>query len=480
MMSPSTSSEKSLDKNAYQISSTRQSGIEATQDAILLERKLVRKVDCRMSILIIMYILCFMARSNPSAARLNGFESDLHLQGSEFATVLSMYYVGYIIMQIPSNMFLNWIGKPSLYLPVCMILWSMISILTGITQGFTSALITRFFLGFAEASFFPGATFLLSKWYTGKEIGLRMAILNFGVIISIAFMSLIASGILNSMEGTLGRAAWRWLFYIEGSLGIFVAIIALFVLPDFPATTSWLSHEERQLAIRRMEDDAGLGVREEPSPRGMGLWSAVTDWKVWWLALSMTSLDVMLSFSAYFPTLTATLGFSPTVSLFLCAPPFIFAAIFSFLWSRRSDRMGERFFHMSIPLGISILGFILSMSTMNKVVRYASLFLMAQSWASVGISFAWASNSFMHPSAKRAVALAMLNTVCQLGDIAGSYAWPTAWAPAYRASFGICAVTAGCTIIMCWVFRLHLASLNKKMEEDEKIKGLPRGFRYML
>ena len=107
-------------------------------------------------------------------------------------------------------MLLNYIGKPSLYLPICMMVWGMISCLTGVTTNFVGALLTRFFLGFVEAAFFPGALFLLSKWYTRKELGLRTALLSCGSLISNAFGSLIASGILDGMEGKLGHAAWRW------------------------------------------------------------------------------------------------------------------------------------------------------------------------------------------------------------------------------------------------------------------------------
>jgi MFS family permease len=122
-----------------------------------------------------------------SAARSRGLVADLHLTDQQFATLLSILYVGYIIMQIPSNMFLNLTGKPSLYLPGCMIVWGMISALTGITtkydaffmsgkqltavicNSFTGAVITRFFLGFVEAAFFPGALFLISKWFVSNR-----------------------------------------------------------------------------------------------------------------------------------------------------------------------------------------------------------------------------------------------------------------------------------------------------------------------
>ena len=168
-----------------------------------------------------------------------------------------------------------------------------------------------------------------------------------------------ASGILDRMEGKLGHAAWRsvdnfgqrtslthhrWLFYIEGALTVFIAIVAIFVLPDFPETTRWLSPQERALAILRMEEDGATQEddEEKDASHARGLWLAVTDWKVWWLSLALTSEVVALSFNAYFPTLAATMGFNRTITLVLCAPPFIFAAIFAFVLSRCVPQDGDR------------------------------------------------------------------------------------------------------------------------------------------
>ncbi|KAH7930098.1 MFS general substrate transporter [Leucogyrophana mollusca] len=448
-----------------------------------LEKKLLLKLDIRMSILVVIYILNYIDRNNAGAARLRGFQTDLHLVGEEFATLLSILYVGYIIMQIPSNMFLNYIGRPSLYLPGCMIVWGVISALTGITKNFTGALLTRFFLGFVEAAFFPGSLFLLTKWYKRTEIGLRTAILYCGNIISNAFGALIASGILGGMNGDLGHAAWRWLFFIEGALTVFVAICAIFILPDFPTTTRWLTDEERRLAMRRMEEDAGVGDQNETEEGGKfhGLYLAVTDWKVWWFALAMTAQVVALSFNAYFPTLSATLGYNPTVTLLLCAPPFIFTVLLAFWLSRHSDKTKERFYHMTVSYIFGIIGFVIAICTMNTAARYVSLFLMAQSYAGFVVMYAWMSNSFPRPPSKRAVCLSLINGFSQLGNIAGSYVWPSNWGPTYRYSYGICIACTGTAIAMSWVFREHLKHLNKKEEEEEQEKGIQeKGFRYLL
>ncbi|KAF8515446.1 major facilitator superfamily domain-containing protein [Gautieria morchelliformis] len=448
-----------------------------------LEKRLLWKIDLRMSILILIYVLNYVDRNNAAAARLRGFEKDLHLKGQEFATLLSILYVGYIIMQIPSNMMLNWLGKPSLYLPACMMVWGMISILTGITKNFVGALLTRFFLGFVEAAFFPGALFLLSKWYTRKELGLRTAMFYCGNLMSNAFGGLLAAGILNGMDGVLGQAAWRWLFFIEGSLTIFVAICAMFILPDFPATTRSLTPLERKLAQLRMAEDAGEGDEEDSSEdhnQWNGFTLAITDWKVWWLAFALLSQTVSLSFNAYFPTLAATLGFkSTTVTLLLTAPPWGFAAIVAFCNARHSDVTGERFWHIATPILVGILGFVISLCTMNTAARYIALFLEAQSYAGLIVLLAWFSNSIPRPPAKRAVALAVLNAWSQLGNIAGSYVWDISWGPTYRKSYGICIATAGLMVIMCFVFRQHLIHLNKKIEQKEAATGQKITFRYL-
>ncbi|KAH8106003.1 MFS general substrate transporter [Cristinia sonorae] len=450
-----------------------------------LEKTLLWKLDLRMSILVLIYILNYVDRNNAGAARLRGFEADLHLSGQEFPTLLSILYVGYIIMQIPSNMFLNWVGKPSLYLPFCMAIWGAISCLTGITNNFVGALLTRFFLGFVEAAFFPGAYFLLSKWYKRSELGLRIAILYCGNIISNAFGSLMASGILSGMQGKLGHAAWRWLFYIEGALTIFVAICAIFILPDFPSTTrgKWLSDQERALALKRMEEDAGVGDEAETETGGhlTGLILALKDWKVWWMAVALTSQVVALSFNAYFPTLSATMGFNTTISLLLCAPPFAFTAAEAFFLSRHSDKAGERFWHMTISLFVGIIGFVISISTMNTAARYISLFLMAQSYAGFVVLYAWVANTFPRPPSKRAVALALINAFSQLGNIAGSYVWPKPWGPTYRNSYAICISCAGVCIAMCYVMKLHLESINRQLDKEEEEKGVKvKGFRYLV
>jgi hypothetical protein len=116
-----------------------------------------------------------------------------------------------------------------------------------------------------------------------------------------------------------------------------VAVIAIFVLPDFPATSNFLSPLEQRLALKRLEEDAGTGDSDELEPkdgRFAGLTMALRDVKVWWLALTDVSFTMSLSFYAFFPTLVATLGYGRTTTLLLCAPPWIVGTVVAFSVSR--------------------------------------------------------------------------------------------------------------------------------------------------
>ena len=254
-----------------------------------LEAALVRKIDTRLlPMIILMYILNYLDRNNIAAARLAGLEDPpskggLSLTSTQYLTALSILFVGYILMQIPSNLFLNKIGKPALYLPTVMIVWGVISTATAGAQSYGGLIAIRFFLGFVEAAYFPGCLFFLSSWYTRRELGFRIAMLYSGSLLSGAFSGLITAGIKNSLDGARGLRAWRWMFIIEGVITICIAFFAYFALPNFPRTTSWLTEEERQLAIWRLDEDIGEDDWVDSSQQTFfhGMKLAFQDIKTW-------------------------------------------------------------------------------------------------------------------------------------------------------------------------------------------------------
>ncbi|KAL1872319.1 hypothetical protein VTK73DRAFT_1550 [Phialemonium thermophilum] len=439
------------------------------------EKALVRKIDLRIfPVMIVLFILNFIDRNNFANARLKGLEQDLHLSDVQYQTCISILLVGYVAMQVPSNMLLNVLTRPSWYLCGCIATWGIISACTGAVTNAVGAIMCRFFLGCVEASFFPGSLYLLSRWYTRKEMQLRVTLLNAGNLAAQAFGGLIAAGILGNMQGARGLAAWRWLFIIEGAITVAAAVLTVFILPDYPGTTSWLSAEERDIAIRRLELDAG----EDPAMlEGLsavqGLRLAVTDSKVWLLGLTYFSTIMGLSFSFFFPTITQSLGYSTTTTLLLTAPPWIWAILVSLPNAWNADRTGERFLHYFWPAAACIVGYIISATTTGTGPRYFSMFLMTTGYASGFVMLAWVSNTIPGPAAKKAAAIAMVNAMGNIGSIPGSYIWPAKYGPLYVKSFGAEIAILGFASVCAFVLRTYLRHLNKKLDAEEGATIVP-------
>lgn len=173
-------------------------------------------------------------------------------------------------------------------MPFWVCTWSCISAATAAARTYPHLIVIRFLLGIAEAPFFPGAFYLLSCWYTRKELALRTAVLYSGLILATAFSGLIAAGVFAGLDGAHGLSGWRWLFLIEGAASFGFGILAIFILPDFPESTGgkvgsakWLfTPNERLVAVERMRRDR-VSVEEGNRSVWYGLRLAITDYRTW-------------------------------------------------------------------------------------------------------------------------------------------------------------------------------------------------------
>ena len=129
--------------------------------------------------------------------------------------------------------------RPSRYMGIAMMAWAVVSALPAVVHNYTGLLLVRFFLGLTEAPYYPGAVYMLSIFYTRKEIATRIAILYTGNILATAFAGLIAAGVFHGMDHTAGLSGWQWLFILQGIVTFLVAVIGFFCLPDYPLTTRW-------------------------------------------------------------------------------------------------------------------------------------------------------------------------------------------------------------------------------------------------
>ncbi|KAI1250558.1 hypothetical protein MGN70_007615 [Eutypa lata] len=447
------------------------------EDRVFLEKKLRKKIDLRLlPMVILMYIMNYIDRNNIAAAKLAGLPEDLHLNpdSGEFQTAVSILFVGYLLMQIPSNLFLNKIGKPAIYLPACMIVWGVISAATAAVTSFGGLIAVRFFLGFVEAAYFPGCLYYLSCWYTRKELGLRTAFLYSGALISGAFSGLISAGITGNMDGVRGYGAWQWLFIIEGVITVVVAFAAYFILPDFPRTTTWLTEEEKALAIWRLEEDIGEDdwIDSEHQTFWQGARMAFTDVKTYVLLVLLLGIVSSGSVTNFFPAVVKTLGYDDVTSLLLTSPPYVLTVITSIINAWHADRTGERYWHITVPLWVSVAAFIISATTTGFGPRYFSMLIMVPGiYGGFVVALSWISNTLPRPPAKRAAALAFINAVSNATSIYASYMYLDHMSPRYVIAMSVNCCTSFLAIIAATVLRFMLVRLNKKLDQGIHVEG---------
>lgn len=193
---------------------------------------------------------------------------DLHLSSNEYSLALVVFFISYIVFEVPSNLILAK-TRPSLYLPAIMVLWGIVTCAMSAVHSPQALYVVRLFLGILEAGFAPGVMLILSSWYKPDEQARRFSIFYSAAVLSGAFGGVVAGAITSSLHGAHGIAGWRWLFVrrhpfsvvqktndcyqiVEGAATIACAIIAVFILPDYPATTRRFSPRERKMAVERL------------------------------------------------------------------------------------------------------------------------------------------------------------------------------------------------------------------------------------
>ncbi|KAJ4613583.1 hypothetical protein HRR86_008575 [Exophiala dermatitidis] len=346
-------------------------------------------------------------------------------------------------MQVPSNLFLNKIGRPCLYLPTCMMIWVRQALLSTGRGDSISDVQNR-------VSFV-----LVPELYTASAVSWRH-----GFCWDSSRRHILA----------MGLASWRWLFIIEGSMTVAIALLALFVLPDFPINTRWISPVERDLATWRLYID--VGQEDWVDSRRESLWDGLK------LCLHdpKTFIGIPLIFgvvssgtiSSYFPTVVSTLGYNHTKTLLLTAPPYLLSCIVALGVCLNADRTGERYLHFTLPVWVSVAGFVISASTLNVPARYFSMMIMLPGiYTAFTLGLTWMANTMPRPPAKRAALLALCNACSNCSSVYGPFMYPDWQAPRFIIAMCVNAGTALMSIAVATGFRFHLVRLNRQLDIDE-------------
>ncbi|KAK9327431.1 major facilitator superfamily domain-containing protein [Lipomyces starkeyi] len=454
-----------------------------------MTKKLLVKVDFRLlPMLVLMYTLNFLDRSNLSQARLGTLETDLNMTGTDFNLATSILFVGYLLMQLPSNLLLTRV-RPSIYLGAAMSIWGVVSCSQAAVHSFGGLIACRFMLGIVEAPFFPGAIMMMSSWYTRGELAYRIAWFYSGNAMANMFGGLLGAGVLGNLSGAHGIEGWRWLFIIEGVTTIGIALISMLLLPNFPASSMWLNEEERAFAQWRLVMDAKEADDSSSVTLREGLNLALKDCRVYFFLVFQHLSLLSQTFQYFFPSIVNTLGYGKIETLLLTAPVWFTTFLVSLFATYSSGRIGDRSVHIIILMLVSCVGNVVATATTNTGARFFAMFLMPMGTVSAyQIILAWIASTFPRPLVKRSAVIAICNMFGNTASIYGSYLYPKSASPRYIAGGSANSIICLSVALMAFGIRLMLARQNKKLEkaEEDNIENgddadaRARGFRYAL
>jgi len=362
--------------------------------------------------LVLCYAVAFLDRVNVGYAALE-MNADLGFSPAIYGAGAGIFFVGYILFEVPSNLALQRFGA-RIWIARIMISWGLIAIAMALITGAASFYVMRFLLGVAEAGFFPGIILYLTYWFPAAERARIVSLFMAAVPIAILVGGPV-SGALLEMHGAFGLKGWQWLFIIEGLPAVVLGIVTLKFLDDGPDQANWLSTDERKALSRTLSAEA-------EAARAVGyaeLGQALTKPRVLVLGLLYFCIVIGLyGISFWMPQVLQTYGLSPLEIGFATAIPFFFAAIAMVLWGAHSDRTGERIWHVALPLFIGGAAFAWSATTLPLALILVALTLAtAGTYAAIGTF--WSLPTSILAGTGAAAGLALINSIGNTGGLVG-------------------------------------------------------------
>jgi len=314
------------------------------------ESAVMRKVAWRLiPFLSIGYMINALDRFNVSMAALT-MNKDLGLSASAYGFGAGAFFWTYILFQFPANLMLARIGA-RIWISTIMIAWGICSAGTAFITGETSFVVVRFLLGIAEAGFFPGVAYFMTCWFPARYRGRMM-----GIFFAAGAFSGVAGGPLGAtllkLNGTLGLAGWQWIFLVEGIPAMLLAIYGFATLCNRPIEAMWLTAEQRTWLQQRLDTEAVA-----KTGHGKGLLRSMASPQLLMLTLACVCIAYGVYALAFFlPLIVKSLGLSNTAIGYFLVLPNICGVIGMILFSRSSDRTGERVWHVVVPVVLAGLG----------------------------------------------------------------------------------------------------------------------------
>jgi ACS family tartrate transporter-like MFS transporter len=337
-----------------------------------LEYSTMRKVYLRLlPFSVLAYVLAYIDRINVSFAALT-MRDDIGMTATTFGFAVGLFYWGYFIFEVPSNIILEKIGA-RIWIARIMITWGILAAATAFATNATSFGIVRFLLGIAEAGFFPGLILYFTYWFPSRHHARIVSGFLVGLPFAVAVGAPVSTGLL-SLDGLFGLKGWQVMYIAEAAPTIVIGVLCYFVLTDRPQQAKFLTDAERNWLVNTIAAER----RATEAGGTFTLWQSLYNPKVLLLALNYVGIvTASLGVLIFVPQIIKSLGnFSNMTVGWLAMIPYIFGGISMVVWGRISDRMNERRWNLFLACVLSTIG-----------LAFAGL-TMGTPWAMVGLSLA--------------------------------------------------------------------------------------------
>jgi MFS transporter, ACS family, tartrate transporter len=426
-----------------------------------IEKSAMRKIYLRLlPFAVLSYFLAYIDRINVSFAGLT-MRDDLQLSATAFGLAAGTFYWGYFIFEVPSNVIMEKVGA-RLWIARIMITWGICAGITAMVTGSTSFAVVRFFLGVAEAGFFPGLVLYFTYWFPSYHHARIVSGFLIGLPIAVAAGAPISTGILE-LDGLFGLHGWQIMYIAEAIPTILIGIVTLFVLTDRPEQAKFLTDAEKAWLVDKLASER----RAKEAVKTFGVWQSMFDPKVLLLSLNYFGIVVAsLGLLIFIPQIIKTLGVGSSHMAvgWLTMIPYICGGIALVVWGRISDRMQERRWNLLVACVVAAIGLFIAGYTMGTW------------WSLIGLSIAaigfygskgpfWAMPPMFLTGPAAAAAIAWINSLGNLGgffgpwyvgqmkDFTGSYA---------GGLYGLAALCVGSAIVCAFFLNIPNAAAARR------------------
>ncbi|HDS1153043.1 TPA: MFS transporter [Pluralibacter gergoviae] len=380
----------------------------AEKDTVSIYRKITWKL---IPFLCLCYLAAYLDRINIGLAKLQ-MANDLALSETAFGLGAGLFFVGYILFEVPSNLILERVGA-KIWIARIMITWGLLSTMTLLVQTPMQFYIIRFLLGAAEAGFLPGVLFYLTKWFPSWRRGRIIALFMIGLPLSSLIGGPLSGWIMGHFHEVYGMRGWQWLFLLEGLPSVLLGIATFWILPNSVESAGWLSEREKQAVQRELQSD-----QKEAKGAKHSLRDGLLNIRV----VMLGGIDFSILLSAYamgfwMPTFIKNAGTTDITTIgYLTAIPSLAALIGMLAIGSSSDRRRERRWHIIVPFIIGAAAMGASTFFSHNVMMTVLLFSIAQAMiiGAVPVFFSLPATFLKGTAAAAGFALA-----CSIANIAG-------------------------------------------------------------